>query len=171
MWIWLLAILLLLGTWIGGYFLAWTLTLKILLTVCAVLLIVGWHLFKRWRAVMRGRAIERELMRQAEQQAMNARPDRRAEIMALQVQMQQNLQALRQSKLGSGASALYTLPWYMIIGPPGAGKTTALKHSGLVFPFLDPNGAGVVRGTGGTRNCDWWFTNEAILLDTAGRYA
>ena len=23
---------------------------------------------------------------------------------------------------------------------------------------------------GGTRNCDWWFTNEAILLDTAGRY-
>jgi type VI secretion system protein ImpL len=28
-----------------------------------------------------------------------------------------------------------------------------------------------VRGVGGTRNCDWWFTNEAILLDTAGRYA
>jgi type VI secretion system protein ImpL len=27
-----------------------------------------------------------------------------------------------------------------------------------------------VRGVGGTRNCDWWFTNEAILLDTAGRY-
>src|SRR5262245_64185386 len=25
-------------------------------------------------------------------------------------------------------------------------------------------------GVGGTRNCDWWFTNEAILLDTAGRY-
>ncbi|KAA1349606.1 type VI secretion system membrane subunit TssM, partial [Escherichia coli] len=23
---------------------------------------------------------------------------------------------------------------------------------------------------GGTRNCDWWFTNEAVLLDTAGRY-
>ena len=28
-----------------------------------------------------------------------------------------------------------------------------------------------MRGIGGTRNCDWWFTNEAILLDTAGRYA
>jgi type VI secretion system protein ImpL len=23
---------------------------------------------------------------------------------------------------------------------------------------------------GGTRNCDWWFTDEAVLLDTAGRY-
>jgi Mg-chelatase subunit ChlI len=57
----------------------------------------------------------------------------------------------------------------MIIGPPGAGKTTALKHSGLVFPFRARRGGGV-RGVGGTRNCDWWFTNEAILLDTAGRY-
>jgi type VI secretion system protein ImpL len=23
---------------------------------------------------------------------------------------------------------------------------------------------------GGTRNCDWWFTDEAVLVDTAGRY-
>jgi type VI secretion system protein ImpL len=28
-----------------------------------------------------------------------------------------------------------------------------------------------VRGVGGTRNCDWWLTNEAILLDTAGRWS
>jgi type VI secretion system protein ImpL len=58
----------------------------------------------------------------------------------------------------------------VIIGPPGAGKTTALKHSGLVFPYADPRSGGGVRGVGGTRNCDWWFTNEGILLDTAGRY-
>src|SRR5260370_24667376 len=54
--------------------------------------------------------------------------------------------------------------------PPGAGTTPAVRHSGLVFPYLDPSGGGV-RGVGGPRNCDWWFTNEAILLDTAGRYA
>ena len=24
---------------------------------------------------------------------------------------------------------------------------------------------------GGTRNCDWFFTTEGILLDTAGRYS
>jgi type VI secretion system protein ImpL len=27
-----------------------------------------------------------------------------------------------------------------------------------------------VRGIAGTRNCDWWFTDEAVMIDTAGRY-
>jgi type VI secretion system protein ImpL len=27
-----------------------------------------------------------------------------------------------------------------------------------------------VPGVGGTRHCDWWFADEAVLLDTAGRY-
>ncbi|MDO1900820.1 hypothetical protein Q2374_28505, partial [Escherichia coli] len=31
-------------------------------------------------------------------------------------------------------------------------------------------GAGAIRGVGGTRNCDWWFTDEAELLDTVARY-
>ncbi|QKJ85677.1 type VI secretion system protein ImpL [Paramixta manurensis] len=65
---------------------------------------------------------------------------------------------------------LYQLPWYVIIGAPGAGKTTALVNSGLQFPLADRFGKTALRGIGGTRNCDWWFTNEAVLLDTAGRY-
>ena len=27
-----------------------------------------------------------------------------------------------------------------------------------------------MRGVGGTRNCDWWFTDQAVLIDTAGRF-
>ncbi|MFS2222868.1 type VI secretion system membrane subunit TssM [Pantoea sp. B65] len=65
---------------------------------------------------------------------------------------------------------LYQLPWYMIIGAPGAGKTTALVNSGLQFPLAERFGKTALRGIGGTRNCDWWFTNDAVLLDTAGRY-
>ena len=172
MWIWLLAVFVTIGAWVGGYLLAWPLGLRVVLTVFAILLVVGWVVGKRLRASMKARALERELLKQAEQQALNARPDRRGEILELQLQIQKGLAALKASRLGAGGgSALYTLPWYMIIGPPGAGKTTALKHSGLVFPFLDPRSGGGVRGVGGTRNCDWWFTNEAILLDTAGRYA
>ena len=65
---------------------------------------------------------------------------------------------------------LYELPWYIIIGPPGSGKTTALVNSSLDFPLAEQFGKGALRGVGGTRNCDWWFTNEAVLIDTAGRY-
>ncbi len=66
--------------------------------------------------------------------------------------------------------ALYELPWYIIIGPPGSGKTTALVNSSLEFPLADEFGKVALQGVGGTRNCDWWFTNEAVLIDTAGRY-
>jgi type VI secretion system protein ImpL len=67
-------------------------------------------------------------------------------------------------------SHLYELPWYAFIGPPGSGKTTALLNSGLRFPLADKLGQPKVQGVGGTRNCDWWFTDEAVLIDTAGRY-
>jgi type VI secretion system protein ImpL len=66
--------------------------------------------------------------------------------------------------------SLYDLPWYVFIGAPGSGKTTALVNSGLRFPLEQRSGKGAVRGVGGTRNCDWWFTEEAVFLDTAGRY-
>ncbi|MEM8690673.1 MAG: type VI secretion system membrane subunit TssM [Pseudomonadota bacterium] len=75
---------------------------------------------------------------------------------------------LRKSRWGR--SQLYDLPWYMIIGPPGAGKTTALINSGLDFPLADDLGQNAIGGVGGTRNCDWWFTDQAVIIDTAGRY-
>jgi type VI secretion system protein ImpL len=63
------------------------------------------------------------------------------------------------------------LPWYMFIGAPGSGKTTALLNAGLRFPLGDPRaGDQALQGVGGTRNCDWWFTDQAVLVDTAGRY-
>ena len=78
--------------------------------------------------------------------------------------MQSALSKLKQTE---SATPLYDLPWYVMIGPPGAGKTTALVHSGLNFPGTD---AAAVAGFGGTRNCDFWFSDEAVLIDTAGRY-
>ena len=65
---------------------------------------------------------------------------------------------------------LYKLPWYMIIGAPGSGKTTLLSNSGIYFPVKDKSGQTTVRGIGGTRNCNWLFSDEAIFIDTAGRY-
>ena len=68
------------------------------------------------------------------------------------------------------ADYLYDMPWYVIIGPPGSGKTTALINSGLKFPLSRGAAPAAVAGSGGTRYCDWWFTEEAVLIDTAGRY-
>ncbi len=72
--------------------------------------------------------------------------------------------ALAQAKT-TGKNSLYQLPWYVIIGPPGAGKTTLIQKSGLRL-ITDE----AAQGVGGTRNCDWWFTDDAVLIDTAGRY-
>ncbi len=176
MWLWIFAVLLLLLIWGGGSVLrALGIPVPLMgqvgLSAAVVLLVAGVLLYRRWRAGAAARALEREILKQTEQQAALTAPDRRAEIIELKAQVQRGITALKQSRLGDrGQNALYTLPWFMIVGPPGSGKTTALRHSGLNFPLLDATG-GAVKGVGGTRNCDWWFTNEAILLDTAGRYA
>ena len=86
----------------------------------------------------------------------------------LSERMGEALSTLR--KTFSGRNFLYELPWYIIIGPPGTGKTTALVNSGLKFPLTTEGGKAAVAGAGGTRYCDWWFSEDAVLIDTAGRY-
>jgi type VI secretion system protein ImpL len=104
------------------------------------------------------------------QAAPRADAMQRQETDALRQRMLDAIATIRQSKLGqyAGNDALYELPWYMVIGNPAAGKSTAIASSGLQFPLADSK---VVQGVGGTRNCDWFFTTDGILLDTAGRYA
>ncbi len=93
------------------------------------------------------------------------------EIATLKEKFDEALQILRKSGKGKYRDgSLYSLPWYMIIGPPGAGKTTLLVNSGLQFPLAEKMGMSKLQGVGGTRFCDWWFTDEAVIVDTAGRY-
>jgi type VI secretion system protein ImpL len=83
--------------------------------------------------------------------------------------MKEALAKLRRLR-GGKANYLYDLPWYLLIGPPGSGKTTALVNSGLEFPLAAGRSPDRLKGVGGTRYCDWWFTEDAVLIDTAGRY-
>ena len=86
----------------------------------------------------------------------------------MQGRWKEAIDALRKSHLKKYGNPLYVLPWYMIIGESGCGKTTAIKGADLSSPFAEITRAS---GISGTRNCDWWFFEQAILIDTAGRYA
>ena len=95
------------------------------------------------------------------------------EVATLQQRFEEATKHLKQTSLRDrifGKQYLYDLPWYIIIGPPGCGKTTLLENSGLEFPLARYQQDKKISGVGGTRNCDWWFTDDAVLLDTAGRY-
>jgi len=93
---------------------------------------------------------------------------RAEEVASLRDKLTTALTLLR--KASGTRGYLYEQPWYVIIGPPGAGKTTALLNAGLKFPLAAEMGQGAVAGVGGTRLCDWWFTEQAVMIDTAGRY-
>ncbi|RJS91708.1 type VI secretion system membrane subunit TssM [Salinisphaera sp. Q1T1-3] len=134
----------------------------------------GLWLWRRRQGNKGGDRMSDMLNEQAADNAGEADDSRRAEIAELRDGMREAVRTIKSSKIGhtSGRAALYELPWYMIIGNPAAGKSTAILNSGLQFPLEDEPGRGrAIRGIGGTRNCDWFFTTEGILLDTAGRFS
>src|SRR5688572_20181064 len=134
---------------------------RFLLMALAVAAWIVSALLKRLRA---NRASDKLVAAVVQQSRAEPNP----EATRLRERFEEAVATLKQ-KRRSGHS-LYDLPWYVIIGAPGSGKTTALINSGLNFPLEQRSGKGALRGVGGTRNCDWWFTDEAVLLDTAGRY-
>ncbi|MCD2518431.1 type VI secretion system membrane subunit TssM [Massilia sp. G4R7] len=145
---------------------AWTIFLLALLGVGAAW---GWRRYRRQQAgVQLGDMLEQQAT--VATSAPKANPAQRQEQEEIRSRMLDAISTIKGSKLGqlSGDAALYELPWYMIIGNPAAGKSTAIASSGLQFPFADSK---IVHGVGGTRNCDWFFTTDGILIDTAGRYS
>ncbi len=88
-------------------------------------------------------------------------PAARARIDELRSRFEQGVGVFREH-----GKDMYSIPWYMIVGEPGSGKTEAVRHSGVGFP---PGLQDELQGAGGTLNMNWWFTNHAVILDTAGR--
>ncbi|RPI66452.1 MAG: type VI secretion system membrane subunit TssM [Ignavibacteriales bacterium] len=141
--------------------------LRIIIIVFILMVVVIIFLFKKMKEAQKAGQIEQSISDSSDSAMLS--PEKRAEIDKFKKQLDAAISALKSSKLGrgkSGKSALYRLPWYMIIGPSAAGKTTAIQNSGLEFPY----GKDSIKGVGGTRNCDWFFSTRAIFLDTAGRY-
>lgn len=144
----------------------WPLNSLWLWVVLALLLVTAW-LALEWRRL--------HLIAQAEK-ALRAEilstgdGDAQYELSTLSRKLEEALDKLqRGAQRGKGLEApLYQLPWYMMIGPPASGKTTALAAATNVQ--LADGQRPTLKGAGGTRDCEWMFTEQAILLDTAGRY-
>lgn len=167
-WVILGIILLILLIYVGGSRFRLPLNNRLLLIIGIMSGGMLYLLFKQVRANRGAKLLEKSIKAQADEQKMSQRPDKKGEIEELKHDLVAAIESLKKSRLGKGGggkAALYALPWYMFIGPPAAGKTTAIINSGLEFSFGSD-----IKGVGGTRNCDWFFSNSTILLDTAGRY-
>ena len=133
-------------------------------------LLGGWLIYaivSWWRQ----RRAERALIDGAttETPEQRARAEAREDVAQLRTRLKSALKTMRKvARRRSGYA--YAFPWYLMMGAPGAGKTTLVQNSGLKFPLGEAEGAEPVAGVGGTRDCNWWFTDRAILIDTAGRY-
>jgi type VI secretion system protein ImpL len=92
----------------------------------------------------------------------------RENLKEIQDRWKEAVETLRRSQLRKYGNPLYVLPWYLVIGESGVGKTTAISSARLSSPFVEMRRTS---GISGTRNCDWWFFEQAIILDTAGRWA
>jgi len=129
-----------------------------------------------WLVQRRRHTVQGEELANAIQQDTKAeygQQKNKEELQLINQQMKDSIQLIRKSKLGDkkGNAALYELPWYMVIGNPAAGKSSAIYNSGLKFPFEETHQKMISAGLSGTRNCDWFFSTEGVLLDTAGRYS
>ena len=148
-----------------GFSALFTPTVGIIIAV-GLLLVIGliaglqWWLKRRAekRAAAFGGGMDAQL---AGAPAALSDPARRAKLDDLRRNFQAGIE-----KFKVAGKNLYALPWYAIVGEPGAGKTEAIRHSSIGFP---PGMQDEFQGVGGTINMNWWFTDHAVILDTAGR--
>ena len=89
-------------------------------------------------------------------------------LIALREQWLRAVDVLRRSNMRLRGNPLYVLPWYMVFGESESGKSSMIANARLTSIASD---AGPCPGISATRHCDWWFFNDAIVIDTAGRYA
>src|SRR5258706_3355814 len=137
----------------------------IFLVVLLVLLLVllgGYFLWNAWKRKKQNARLGGQLEQHSSASPRGiSDPGQRARLDDLRKKFETGVKEYR-----SRGKDLYTLPWYAIVGEPGSGKTEAVRHSNVGFP---PGMQDEFQGVGGTINMNWWFTNHAVLLDTAGR--
>lgn len=85
--------------------------------------------------------------------------------------IEETVQFLKTSSLGSGGKdAVDSLPWYIVAGTPGSGKSSLVMSSNLNFQTLPSQRQSEQKSLRSTGSVDWRVTSDAVFIDTAGRY-
>jgi type VI secretion system protein ImpL len=176
-WVWTLLSVLLFAllVWCVGPLLAvddvkfWEAPTSRLLSISVLFLAWGLAMvFVSWRAGIRQQVLDDSEVGQDRLQQEERIDEERAELRA---RFKVALKTLATSSLYHGRSERWRheLPWYLLIGPAGSGKTSLLDFSGLEFPLnaLDHK---QTRNPSPTDHCHWYFAEHGVLIDTAGRY-
>jgi len=130
-------------------------------------LVTGWYGLRKVLIRRRERQFVKQVIEQEQPLAKVSGNVSEEKLLSLERQWADSLHTLKESHLAKQGNPLYVLPWYMVIGKSGSGKSAAIRSARLSSPFPEaPRPAG-----SGTRFCDWWFTEHAIILDTAGKYS
>lgn len=150
------------------FYLQWKWWVGIFILIGLLGIGIGLYILKRVMLRGREKRFVQEVIEQDESSQKNLTGKDKEDLQALQTRWKEAVTALRKSHLRKQGNPLYVLPWYIVLGESGSGKTTAIESAKLSSPFMD-----VTRTSGisGTRNCDWWFFEKAVIIDTAGRYA
>ncbi len=143
----------------------WWVGLFILLAIVG--LCIGFLFLRKIWLRRREQNFVQDVINQDEHHLKTLKGKERDELKELQDKWKEAIEALRRSHLRKYGNPLYVLPWYLVIGESGSGKTTAIKSARLSSTFAEVSRTS---GISGTRNCDWWFFEQAIILDTAGRW-
>lgn len=97
-----------------------------------------------------------------------ALPQAPSQAMTLREQWEEAVATLRQSNLRRLGDPLYVLPWYLVLGAPGSGKSAILSQARSASPLKDIAGTGE---TSGSNRGEWWYLSNGIVIEVAGSYA
>ena len=146
---------------------------RTLVCLIIVMIWIGLIVFKHVREARRNAKLLQEI-RAAQEPILKESSD----VGSMSKQFSEITSVLKNAKFSASKSKffskfddgqyLYQMPWYVVLGAAGSGKTTALKQAGLNFPLESTFGTSL-SGLAGTRDCDWFLSDDAVLLDTAGR--
>lgn len=163
----ILTLIALLGIWVTGLLLHWSVATMLIATgiavgvaILALLIVLMIKLMKKGPA--------KPAAAKAPAPATVDLAIAKANIKAQNQQWREFLGSLKAAQLDGPALAQH--PWYLVLGGTGAGKTSLMAFSGLGFTSV-----GGVGRTGGleikpTTAFDWWRTEDSLFVDTPGRF-